>query len=179
MKYIILFLLFLNLSWGENNMSIYNLHALDINNKTINFTKYKNKIMLIVNVASKCGYTYQYEGLQKLYEKYQSKGLSILGFPSNQFLSQEPGTEKEIENFCKVKYGVTFDMFSKINVNGQNTHPLYKYLKKEKSGFFGMGFIKWNFTKFLIDKNGIVQKRYSPSTNPKDIEKDILNLMKN
>ena len=133
--------------------------------------------MLIVNVASKCGYTYQYEGLEKLHDDYNTKGLAVLGFPSNQFLSQEPGTEEQIKEFCSLTYGVEFDMFSKIDVNGNDTHPLYKFLKSHQSGFLGSELIKWNFTKFLVDKSGNVVKRYSPSTEPKEIEQDIKDLL--
>ncbi|MEA2072157.1 MAG: glutathione peroxidase [Campylobacterota bacterium] len=157
-------------------MSIYDIEVKDIDSKTITLSKYENRVMLIVNVASKCGYTDQYEGLQKLHTEYADKGLSILGFPCNQFLSQEPGTEEDIKNFCMSNFGVEFDMFSKINVNGDDTHPLYVYLKDNSDGFLTDA-IKWNFTKFLVDKNGKVIKRYAPSTPPKDIEKDIKSLL--
>jgi glutathione peroxidase len=160
-----------------DSMSIYDFKVKTIDNEEITLNKYKNKVLLIVNVASKCGYTYQYEGLEELYKKYKDKGLSILGFPCNQFLSQEPGTEEEIKSFCSLTYGVTFDMFSKIDVNGENTHPLYRYLKEQQSGILGSSVIKWNFTKFLVDKNGKVIRRYSPSTEPKEIEKDIKNIL--
>lgn len=152
----------------------YDIKVKTIDGEEIALEKYKGNVMLIVNVASKCGYTYQYEGLQKLHEKYSKKGLSILGFPCNQFLSQEPGTEEEIKNFCSLNYDVKFDVFSKIDVNGENTHPLYQYLKSQEPGILGTKTIKWNFTKFLIDREGNVINRYSPSTEPKDIEKDIL-----
>ena len=176
MRVLFIFLFLISFGWGEK-MDIYNISVKNIDAKNLTLEKYKNKVMLIVNVASKCGYTYQYEGLQKLHKKYASKGLSILGFPSNQFLSQEPGTEEEIKEFCSLNYGVEFDMFSKIDVNGKNTHPLYKYLKSKQSGFLGTGVIKWNFTKFLVDKKGNVIKRYAPSTEPKQIEKDIKELL--
>jgi len=169
-------LLLCNTLLGDQ-MSIYDISVKTIDNEEITLQKYKNTLMLIVNVASKCGYTYQYEGLQKLHKTYASKGLSILGFPSNQFLSQEPGTQKQIKEFCSLNYGVEFDMFSKIDVNGKNTHPLYKYLKSKQNGFLGTGIIKWNFTKFLVDKNGKVVKRYAPSTEPKEIDKDIKELL--
>ena len=139
---------------------------------------YKGKVVLVVNVASKCGYTPQYAGLEKLNKKYKDKGLVVLGFPSNQFKKQEPGTNKEIQNFCTVNFGVTFPLFSKIDVNGDNAIPLYKYLKKEKTGFLGSESIKWNFTKFLIDRKGKVVKRYGSSTKPKEIKKDIEKLLK-
>ena len=157
-------------------MSIYEISVKDIDAKEVKLDKYKGHVILVVNVASKCGFTGQYEGLQDLYKKYGSKGLSILGFPCNQFLSQEPGTEEEIKNFCTSSFGVSFDMFSKIDVNGKNTHPLYKYLKKNAGGFL-TDKIKWNFTKFLINRDGEVIGRYSPSTSPQEIEKDIQKLL--
>lgn len=159
-----------------DKMSIYDIEVKNIDGKTQTLKKYENRVMLIVNVASKCGYTGQYAGLQELHEKYADKGLSVLGFPCNQFLSQEPGTEEDIKNFCMSSFGVEFDMFSKIDVNGDNTHPLYLYLKENAGGFLTDG-IKWNFTKFLVDKNGKVMKRYAPSVTPKEIEEDIKNLL--
>ncbi|WP_419763746.1 MAG: glutathione peroxidase [Arcobacter sp.] len=162
---------------GFAQTSIYDIKVKTIDNEEISLSKYKNRVMLIVNVASKCGFTYQYEGLEKLHDKYASKGLSVLGFPCNQFLNQEPGTQKEIKEFCSLTYGVEFDMFSKIDVNGDDAHPLYKYLKSTKSGLLGMGVIKWNFTKFLVNKDGEVVKRYSPSTNPSEIKNDIKELL--
>jgi|TARA_R110002033_G_scaffold102305_2_gene150240 glutathione peroxidase len=162
---------------GISQTSIYDIKVKTIDNKEISLSKYKNRVMLIVNVASKCGFTYQYEGLEKLHEKYSSKGLSILGFPCNQFMNQEPGTNEDIKEFCSLTYQVKFDMFSKIDVNGDDTSPLYKYLKSSQSGLFGTGIIKWNFTKFLVDRNGKVIKRYSPSTNPSEIEDDIKELL--
>mgnify|MGYP000063636322 CR=1 FL=1 len=177
MKVILLFILGITLLFGAKPMSIYEIEVKDIHGQTLSMEKYKGQVMLIINVASKCGFTYQYEGLEKLSKKYKNKGLSILGFPCNQFLNQEPGTEKEIKAFCQLNYGVNFDMFSKIDVNGDNTHPLYTYLKENSSGFLGTDVIKWNFTKFLVDKNGKVIERYSPSTEPETIEKDILKLL--
>ncbi len=158
-------------------MELYNIKVKDIDGNEFTLQKYQNRVLLVVNVASKCGFTSQYEGLEKLHKEYNKKGLSILGFPCNQFLSQEPGSEEEIKNFCSLNYGVTFDMFSKIDVNGDNTHELYKYLKKNSSGFLGINSIKWNFTKFLINKDGKVIKRYSPSTKPSEIKKDIEKLL--
>jgi len=163
---------------GAKEMNIYDITVKTIDGEEIKLEKYKNKVMLIVNVASKCGFTYQYEGLEKLHEDYSQKGLSVLGFPCNQFLSQEPGTEKEIKEFCSLTYGVKFDMYSKIDVNGDNTHPLYKFLKDNSSGLLGTDIIKWNFTKFLVNRDGKVIKRYSPSTKPKEIESDIKELLK-
>jgi len=162
---------------GAKEMNIYDIEVQTIEGKTVTLDTYKNKVMLIVNVASKCGYTYQYEGLEKLHELYANKGLAVLGFPCNQFLSQEPGTEKEIQSFCSLTYGVKFDMFSKIDVNGADTHPLYDFLKNHSAGFMGTDIIKWNFTKFLVNRDGKVIERYSPSTKPKEIEADILKLL--
>jgi glutathione peroxidase len=148
----------------------YSLSAQTIQGKEINMENYKGKTVLVVNTASKCGLTPQFEGLEELNQKYKDKGLVILGFPCNQFANQEPGDEKSISQGCVINYGVTFQMFSKVDVNGRNAHPIYKYLKKELSGLFG-GAIKWNFTKFLIDANGKPVKRFSPFSKPSDIDK--------
>ena len=156
----------------------YDFSAKKIDGTNIPMSTYKNKVVLVVNVASKCGYTPQYEGLEKLYKSYHEQGLEILGFPCNQFKNQEPGTAKEIQNFCKVNFGVTFPLFSKIDVNGDNADPLYVYLKKQAPGFLGTESIKWNFTKFLIDRKGNVITRYGSSTKPADIAKDIEKLLK-
>lgn len=161
---------------GVKMSEFYNFKAVSINKKEISMSEYKGKVILVVNVASKCGFTPQYEGLESLYEKYKDKGFVILGFPSNQFAHQEPGTNEEIASFCKLNYGVTFPLFDKINVNGNDTHPIYKYLKKEQSGLLGSA-IKWNFTKFLINKEGKVIKRYAPNFKPKGIDKDIFKLL--
>ena len=177
MKKILFVFLFMLTILGAKNMNLYDIEVKNIDGNTIKLEKYKNRVMLIVNVASKCGFTNQYTGLEKLHETYFDDGLSILGFPCNQFLSQEPGTEKEIKEFCSLTYGVKFDLFSKIDVNGANTHPLYQYLKNNSSGFMGTDIIKWNFTKFLINKDGQVVKRYSPSTTPEEIELDIKELL--
>jgi glutathione peroxidase len=176
MRYLLISLLLALSLFAGDKMSIYDIEVKDIDGKNVELSKYKNRVMLIVNVASKCGYTGQYEGLQKLHEKYAKDGLSVLGFPCNQFLSQEPGTEEEIKNFCMSSFGVEFDMYSKIDVNGENTHPLYLYLKEEAGGFVTDG-IKWNFTKFLVDKNGKVVERYAPSVTPEQIDKDIKKLL--
>lgn len=156
-----------------------NLKLTDIDKKTVNLSDFKGKVVLIVNVASKCGFTPQYEGLEKLYKKYKSQGFEIFAFPCNQFGNQEPGSNEEIKNFCTTKYNVSFKLFDKIEVNGPNTHPLYKFLKQEKPGMRGTPDIKWNFTKFLIDRNGIVVERYAPQTSPESIEKDIVKLLTN
>ena len=139
---------------------------------------YKDNVLLIVNTASKCGFTPQFAGLQALYEKYHERGFEILGFPCNQFMNQDPGTNEEIQNFCQVNYGVTFPMFAKIEVNGSNAHPLYEYLKKAAPGALGMKAIKWNFTKFLVDARGNVVKRFEPNVEPADIAPDIEALLK-
>ena len=173
----IVIFLFLNIYLFGANLTIYDFKAKKIDGKEISFDQYKGKVMLIVNVASKCGFTNQYAGLQKLHEKYNSQGLKILGFPCNQFLSQEPENEASIANFCTLNYGVSFDMFAKIEVNGINAHPLYKYLKSNSKGIFGSEAIKWNFTKFLIDRNGKISKRFSPSDTPEQIENEIKKLL--
>ena len=134
---------------------------------------YAGQVLLLVNVASKCGLTPHYQGLQELYEHNQARGFSVLGFPCNQFGGQEPGSEKEIAQFCELNYGVTFPMFAKVDVNGNNTAPLYKFLKSEKPGLLGSEAIKWNFTKFLVDREGNVVKRYAPNNTPESIAKDL------
>ncbi|MGD9994304.1 MAG: glutathione peroxidase [Salinivirgaceae bacterium] len=155
-------------------MEFYNFSAQTLLGKQeIKMESYKGNVVLVVNTASKCGLTPQYKGLEELYKKYKDKGLVILGFPCNQFANQEPGSESSIADGCLIDYGVTFPMFSKIDVNGANAHPIYKFLKKELTGVFG-GAIKWNFTKFLIDQNGKPVTRFSPYTKPADIEKYIL-----
>lgn len=157
--------------------SVHDFSLTDINGKKVELSEYKGKVLLIVNVASFCGYTKHYTGLQSLYQKHGSKGFEVLGVPCNQFGNQEPGTEKEIKEFCESNYNITFPLFSKIDVNGENANPLYVYLKSETPGVAGPEDIKWNFTKFLIDKDGRVVKRYGHKTPPEDIETDILNLM--
>lgn len=158
------------------NTNIYQFKATSLQGQEINLEIYKGKVLLVVNTASKCGFTPQFEGLEKLYKDYKDKGLLILGFPCNQFANQEPGSEKEISEFCHINYGVSFPMFSKINVNGENAHPIYKYLKSELSGILGRD-IKWNFTKFLIDKDGNAYKRFAPTTKPEKLRKDIEKLL--
>ena len=157
--------------------SIYDFTVKDIDGREVKLSDYKDKVVLIVNVASKCGFTSQYSGLQELYTKYKDKGLVILGFPCNQFGGQEPGTESEIKNFCSANFDVTFPMFSKIDVNGDYTAPLYSYLKKNQKGILNSEDIKWNFTKFLIDKTGNVVDRFAPQTTPNDIADDIEKLL--
>ena len=157
--------------------SVYDFTVKNIRGKDVKLDTYKGKALLIVNTASECGFTPQYKGLEKLYEKLHDKGLEILGFPCNQFGAQEPGTEKEIATFCEANYGVTFPMFAKIDVNGDDTAPLYKFLKKQKPGLLGSEAIKWNFTKFLVDRNGKVVRRYAPTDKPESIEADIAALL--
>jgi glutathione peroxidase len=147
----------------------YQYSAKSLQGKEITMEAYKGKTILVVNTASECGLTPQYEGLEKLYEKYKDRGVVVLGFPCNQFGNQESGDEKSISEGCLVNYGVTFPMFSKIEVNGENAHPIYKYLKKELGGLFGTK-IKWNFTKFLIDSDGKPIKRFAPITKPEKID---------
>lgn len=153
--------------------SIYNFSATSIQGKQIDFSGFKGKTLLIVNTASRCGFTPQYKGLQELYEKYKDKGLLILGFPSNQFLNQEPGDEKNIQEYCELNYGVTFPLFAKIDVKGPGIHPLFAYLTTFLPGFLTRK-IKWNFTKFLIDSNGRPLKRFAPYTKPESIEKFLI-----
>lgn len=144
--------------------------------ETFSMDELKGKAVLIVNTASKCGFTPQYKGLQSLYEKYSPKGLEILGFPCDQFAHQEPGSDEEISSFCSINFGVSFPLFKKIDVNGEKTHPLYKYLKNELPGLAGKS-VKWNFTKFLIDSSGNPVKRFAPSTEPAKLEKFIEQLL--
>ena len=153
--------------------SIYDFTVTDIDGNERRLDAWKDKTLLIVNVASKCGFTPQYAGLEALYEKFQEQGFAVLGFPCDQFGHQEPGDEAEIKNFCALTYDVKFPMFAKIDVNGANTHPLYKYLKHEAKGLLGSEAIKWNFTKFLVDKDGKVVKRYAPTDTPESIGKDL------
>ncbi|MES2398701.1 MAG: glutathione peroxidase [Pseudomonadota bacterium] len=153
--------------------TVYGFEATNINGKTIPLDAFKGKVMLIVNTASKCGFTPQFGGLEELHKSYAGKGLAVLGFPCNQFGSQDPGADGEIEQFCQLNYGVSFPMMSKIDVNGPAAHPLYKWLSAEAPGILGSKAIKWNFTKFLVGKNGKVIRRYAPTDKPADLAKDI------
>jgi glutathione peroxidase len=153
--------------------SVYSFKMKDIDGKTVPLSNYKGKVLLIVNVASKCGFTPQYDGLEKLYEKYKGKGLVILGFPCNQFASQEPGSDADIKNFCSTKYNVTFPLFDKIEVNGDNAHPLYQFLKKSEPDPEGKLDIGWNFNKFLIDRSGHPLKRFVSKQTPADIDSEV------
>ena len=152
---------------------IYNIEVRDSANSNISMSDFSGKTLLIVNVASKCGLTTQYKGLQKLYDDYKDRNFIVLGFPCNQFGGQEPGTDQEIGEFCDINYSVTFPIFSKIKVNGPEAHPLFKILKSDKPGIFRTQSIKWNFTKFLINSNGKIVERFSPRVEPKYIRKEI------
>lgn len=153
--------------------SVYGFQVRNIKGENVSLEQYRGKTLLIVNVASKCGFTPQYKGLEELYQKYSDRGLVMLGFPCNQFGGQEPGTDAEIATFCETNFGVTFPMFGKIDVNGAGTAPVYKYLKSEAPGLLGTVVIKWNFTKFLVDKSGKVIKRYAPTDTPEAVGKDL------
>lgn len=158
-------------------MSVHDFTVKNIRGEEVSLSQYAGKLMLIVNTASKCGFTPQYTGLQKLYEQYGNDGLVVLGFPCNQFNHQEPGTEEEIASFCQLNHGVTFPLFAKIDVNGPDAHPLYQYLTKEAPGLLGTKAVKWNFTKFLVDGSGKVLKRFAPTDSPEEIGKHIEKLL--
>lgn len=158
-------------------INIYNIRAVTIDGEEITLDKYKGKTLLIVNTASYCGYTNQFKGLQSLYEQYSKYGFEILGFPCNQFGNQDPDSEEKIKGFCQINYGVSFQMFAKVDINGPNTHPLFAFLKQKKSGFLSDD-IKWNFTKFLVNQQGKVIKRFSPATTPEKIIKHIEKIIK-
>ena len=158
--------------------TLYDFSANTIDGQPQSLAAYRGQVLLIVNVASQCGFTPQYTGLEALYRQHQDEGLVVLGFPCNQFGHQEPGDEAEIKNFCSLHYDVTFPLFAKIHVNGDDTHPLYRFLKAEKKGLLGSEAIKWNFTKFLVDRGGNVVKRYAPQDKPESLEKDLQPLLK-
>ncbi|MCI4566535.1 glutathione peroxidase [Lysobacter sp. CFH 32150] len=151
----------------------YDFSATDIDGQARPLSDYAGKVLLIVNVASKCGFTPQYTGLEKLWQDYRDRGLVVLGFPCDQFGHQEPGDEAEIKNFCSLNYDVDFPLYAKIDVNGRNAHPLWKWLKDEKGGLLGIDAIKWNFTKFLVGRDGKVVKRYAPAEKPESLVRDI------
>ena len=161
---------------GGDVKSFYELKTTYLDGKPVDLAAYQGKVTLVVNVASKCGFTPQYKGLEALYEKYKDKGLVILGFPCDQFGHQEPGTEAEIKSFCELNYGVTFPLFKKIEVNGDGTDPLYKYLKSQAPGFLNEA-IKWNFTKFLVGKDGKVLDRFASATTPEKIDPEVAKLL--
>jgi glutathione peroxidase len=157
--------------------TVYDFNAKSLDGKPVDLKTFQGKVLLIVNTASNCGFTPQYKGLEAVYEQFKGKGVEVLGFPCNQFGAQEPGTADEIGAFCERNYGVTFPLFDKIDVNGDNAHPLFKHLKSEAPGLMGTEAIKWNFTKFLVRKDGRVYKRYAPQTEPKELMKDIEKLL--
>jgi len=154
-------------------MSLDKLEALIIDGQAVALSRYKGQVMLVVNTASACGFTPQFAGLEKLHQKYSSQGLAVIGFPCNQFASQDPGDDAQIASFCQKNYGVTFQMMSKVKVNGEGAHPLYQWLSAEAPGILGSKAIKWNFTKFLIGRDGRVLKRYAPQDAPEKISRDI------
>lgn len=157
--------------------SVYQFSSVTMQGKEHSLSEFKGKVLLVVNTASKCGFTPQFKGLEELHKKYQEQGLEILGFPCNQFLKQDPGSNQEISEFCELNYGVSFTMFQKVDVNGDDTHPLFKHLKAEAPGMLGSQAIKWNFTKFLVDKDGQVVARFAPKDTPSDIEPEIKKLL--
>jgi glutathione peroxidase len=158
-------------------MNVFDFQATSLDGKPVDLAAYRGKPLLIVNTASECGFTPQYAGLQSLYDQYRDRGLVVLGFPCNQFGKQEPGSEVQIAEFCEKNYGVTFPMFAKVDVNGDDAHPLFKHLKQTKPGVLGTEGIKWNFTKFLVNKEGEVVERYAPQTKPEEIAEDIETLV--
>lgn len=158
--------------------NILSFSSKGLNGEEIRLSKYSGKVLLVVNTASNCGFTSQYNGLQDLYNQYSKQGFEVLGYPCNQFGSQEPGSNQEIEKFCKINYAVTFPLFSKIEVNGPSAHPLFKFLASSKPGLLGTKVIKWNFTKFLINRNGEPVRRYSSKTTPEEMSSEILKLLK-
>lgn len=157
--------------------TIYDFEAKTLNGESVSLSQYKGKTLLIVNVASKCGFTPQYKEMEEIYREYKDQGLEILAFPCNQFGAQEPGDPEEIKNFCSLTYDVSFPLFSKVDVNGDNTAPVYSFLKESLPGLLGSKAVKWNFTKFLVDKNGVPHARYAPTDKPKSILKDIKEIL--
>lgn len=158
-------------------MNIYDFSARTIKGEDKSLRDYEGQVLLVVNTASKCGFTPQYTGLEELQKSYKDKGFSVLGFPCDQFGHQEPGDEAKIEQFCTLNFGVSFPMFAKIEVNGKNAHPLYAYLKREKKGLLGSEAIKWNFTKFLVDRSGQVRARFAPNKKPEDLVREVEKLL--
>lgn len=156
--------------------TIYDYKALTSKGKELDFKDFEGKVLLIVNTASKCGFTPQFAGLEKLHEAYKDQGLVVIGFPCNQFAHQDPGSDEEISGFCQLNYGVTFQIMKKVDVNGSEAHPIFKYLKAETGGFLGSA-IKWNFTKFLISRDGKTVRRFAPVTKPEKLEKDIKQML--
>ena len=159
------------------SQSIYDFDIETIDGRQVSMSKFRGKVMLIVNTASKCGFTPQFEGLEALYKEHQDKGLEVLGFPCNQFGKQDPGSNEEIAEFCTMKFNIDFPMFAKVDVNGGDAHPLYEYLRKEAPGVLGTTGVKWNFTKFLVDGSGQVIERFAPKTTPKELEKAVISAL--
>jgi glutathione peroxidase len=162
---------------NESRETVYEFSAPLLDGRPMSLDEFRGQVLLVVNTASKCGFTPQYAGLEQLYRAYRERGFTVLGFPSNQFGAQEPGTEAEIGAFCEKNFGVSFPVFAKINVNGPQAHPLYQFLRRAKPGIFGIGRIKWNFTKFLVDRQGYVVGRFAPSTSPGDLAAAIEGLL--
>ncbi len=158
-------------------MSVYEYSARTIQGQDQSLSEYEGKVLLIVNTASKCGFTPQYEGLEKLYKEFHDQGFEVLGFPCNQFMHQEPGSDDQISSFCSLNFGVTFPMFSKVDVNGDDAHPLYRHMTEEAPGLLGIKAVKWNFTKFLVNRQGKVVKRFAPTVEPESIRSDIQKLL--
>jgi len=158
-------------------MNTFDFTAASLDGSPVDLSRYRGKVLLIVNTASQCGFTPQYKGLEQLYRDYHERGLEVLGFPCNQFRQQEPGNEAEIGAFCEKNFGVSFPLFAKIDVNGDDAHPLFRFLKGEAPGVLGTEGIKWNFTKFLVNKEGAVVKRYAPATKPEELKGDIEKLL--
>jgi len=158
-------------------MTVYGFSAPLLSGETVSLSKWQGRVLLVVNTASACGFTPQYAGLQRLYESLEPRGLTVLGFPCNQFLNQELGSESEITRFCRENFGVTFPMFSRLKVNGRKAHPLFRHLKREKRGFLGTTFITWNFTKFLVDRDGKPVARFAPRVRPEELEAPIRKLL--
>ncbi|MEW6370257.1 MAG: glutathione peroxidase [Pseudomonadota bacterium] len=158
-------------------MNVFDFSANSLDGTPVDLSRYRGKVLLIVNTASQCGFTPQYKGLEQLYREYRERGLEVLGFPCNQFRQQEPGSEAEIGAFCEKNFGVSFPLFAKIDVNGDGAHPLYRHLKQEAPGVLGTRSVKWNFTKFLVGRDGRVVKRYAPTTKPEQIADDIARLL--
>ena len=154
-------------------MQLYDIPAMTLEGAPGNLAPWRGQVLLIVNVASRCGFTPQYAGLEQLYRRFRDRGFAVLGFPCNQFGEQEPGTEAEIREFCSLNYDVTFPLFAKVDVNGPNAHPLFRHLRREKPGLLGTEAIKWNFTKFLVGRDGSVLRRYAPNDTPEEIAKDV------
>jgi glutathione peroxidase len=164
---------------GTDSDTIYGFSCKNISGTMSSLSEYKGKVVLIVNVASKCGYTPQYQGLEELYQRYKDSGLVILGFPCNQFAGQEPGNSADIQSFCSLNFGVTFPLYAKVNVNGKDADPLYDFLKQKAPGILGTKAIKWNFTKFLIDRTGRVHRRFATQTKPEELATTVEELLKN